>query len=802
MKHFFLNRILNVTDDEWPRIVISWTLRFLFQLGFVIGWTIVLSMFVSRIGLRYLPYLFLANAALIMSGTFLYSEIIHRVKKETLIVFTALASGFILYFSTFFPSYNHFIFFGFVLIAGSILLSQLDIIISLFIEDLFSPMESERTFPIIESSHTIGGIVAGLIVSAFANYLPPWKFIYIWVISVLLIIPVMFAFQSYAKKVPFLEFKKKYRKVVGRFKKMMEGYSQMKIIPFLKGLIVIIVLQWIFINLLEFQYINAIQKSIANLSADNESSLAKKLGFLHMLFFASALTVQLLMASRIIKALGIVGSLILEPLVMLVNVILLMIRFNALSAIMTKVSFEITHIIYQNAYLSSFYTIESNIRENAREFMEGIIKPLGAIIGMVIILNLQNFLLDETLSFSINSIMAISLFIILLILWNIKTKYTLEATNILQKDGKHFEKYTALEVLSQKGHANAAQIIVKRLIDPYEDEKIKIKTLQMLGKLQDPTTIPEILDCLSESSEKIKLHALEALSEFRNLGKHVFSQAFSKYRVINTLKKLFFNENSEEIHSYIIQILANLKQSEIADFIIQTLKTAKSDRIKRDCIEACGLFHDPNAAHYIEVYLNAENPEILEKTIVSLWHFPKYQHRAEKKLETMLKSNDNQTIKAGINALGELNEKSYIPFLVEMLKNDELKTNAIFALAKLGHETCHELLLPLLMEGEKTLVEKTRTLIKTLPQKMKKNIEKELHRKVSEEMNEILNNSEEKSLETIDEMTLKRLRELYELVEEHHEVLKIDQFLSKNAKNRAQKFDNKNTEISAKTVNP
>lgn len=781
MKHFLLNRILNVTEDEWPRIVISWTLRFLFQIGFVIGWTILLSMFVSRIGLRYLPYLFLSNAALIMSGTFLYSEIIHRVKKETLIVLTALAAGFILYVSTFFPSYNHFIFFSLVLIAGSILLSQLDIILSLFIEDLFSPMESERTFPIIESSHTIGGIAAGFIITTLSNYIPPWKFMYIWVISVLLIIPVMFAFQAYAKKVPFLEFKKKYRKAVGRFKKMLEGYTQMKKIPFLKGLIVIIVFQWIFINLLEFQYINAIQKSITDLSMDYESSLAKKLGFLHMFFFASALIVQLLMASRIIKALGIIGSLILEPLVMFVNVILLTFRFNALSAIMTKMSFEITHVIYQNAYLSSFYTIESRVRENAREFMEGIIKPLGAMIGMVIILNLQNFLLDETLTFSINTIMAMSLLIIIFILWNIKKKYTLEATNILQKKGEHFEKFTALEVLSQKGHANATQIMLKRLVDPHESEAIKIKTLQILGKIQDPETIPEILDCLFESGEKIKINALDALSEFKSLGKHVFSQAFSKYRVISTLKKLFFDETSEEIHSYIIRILANLKQSEIADFIIQTLKTAKSDRIKSDCIEACGLFHDPNAAHYIETYLNAENPKVLGKTIVSLWHFPKYQERAGKKLQSLLESKDKQSLEAGISALGDLNEKKYIPFLVKMLQNrdETLKIHAIFSLAKLGHESCPELLLPLLMEGAKTLAHKTRKLIKILPQEIKKDIEKRLHRKVSEEMNEILNSSEAKSLETLDEISLQRLRELYELAEEHHEVLKIDQFLAK-----------------------
>lgn len=773
MKLATINHIFNVSEGEWPRILIAWTLRFLFQFGFVIGWTTLISMFVARFSLELLPYLFIANAALIIVGTFLYSELIHRVHKETLIVVTALLAGSIFYVSTFFLAVKSALFFACILTGGAILLSQLDIMLALFIEELFTPLESERTFPLIESSHTIGGILAGVTITILAQYIPTYKFVYIWIITTLLIIPIIFSFRSYIKKLPFLELEKHKEAPSNRFKKFIEGYREVKNIPFLKGLLNVILVQWIFINLMEFQYINAIQTNI-----HGENSLAMKLGTLHIIFSASALLVQLFIASRMLNSLGIIGSMMLQPIVMLLNMVGLSFRFNLTSAVVAKTSFEITHVIYQNAYLSSYYSIKHSIRESAREFIDGLMKPMGAIIGMLIILNLENFFHGKELIHLLNGIMTISIITMGIILIRLREKYTKEAENALKTPYDHSEKLNAIEVLSQKGHKNGAELVTQLLMNPHESEIVKLTALKALGKFQDPTSLPEILDCLLESNERIKMAALETLSQFRDLGKHVFSQAFSKYRVTKTLMDLFQKEESEEIRAHIIQILANLKQSKIADFIIKTLQNATSESLKKDCIQACGLFRDPNAAHYIKPYIQSENPEIRAKTIIALWQFPKYRPMLEDKLKKLLQSDQSIERVNGIEALGEIGEKGSITHLLEARKSHDasIRYHAVIALAKLGHNDALKSMAELLLQEENS--KNIKKVLQKLPPHLKKKMEKIVHRKVSKEVNTIFHEAKHHNLKKFKKETLKKLKQLYELVEDHQEVLKIENEIS------------------------
>src|SRR3989338_5840548 len=164
----FVNRILNVSSHEWPRILLGWHLNLFLRTGFVIGWTVTVAMFINRIGIEALPYLFVLNALMIMMGSIFYSYLLQKINRQLLIIYTILMGGALLLLSTLFSLSNDFIFFGLILVAQSILLSQLNILISLFTEDLFSPLESQRTFPLIATSETIGGILGGLTVGLFS----------------------------------------------------------------------------------------------------------------------------------------------------------------------------------------------------------------------------------------------------------------------------------------------------------------------------------------------------------------------------------------------------------------------------------------------------------------------------------------------------------------------------------------------------------------------------------------------------------------------------------------------------------
>ncbi|KKT72794.1 MAG: ATP/ADP translocase-like protein, partial [Candidatus Peregrinibacteria bacterium GW2011_GWA2_44_7] len=255
-KFSLISHVLNINRKEWPRVRVSWLITFFFRVGFVVGWTTLTGMFVARFGIEKLPLLFLVNGFFIILGTLFYSDIVEKVKREWLIIITTITAAIFLFIATFFALSSNVLFFTFLLFAESILLTQLNILISLYREEMFSPLESERTFPIIESSETIGSIFAGLIITFGSDMIAVHKFIFVWIIALTLIVPIIFYSNSALPKLPVFSPKRNRKQLIGEtniVQRLKKSVYHVQTIPFLKGLFLVVLLQWIFINILEFQ---------------------------------------------------------------------------------------------------------------------------------------------------------------------------------------------------------------------------------------------------------------------------------------------------------------------------------------------------------------------------------------------------------------------------------------------------------------------------------------------------------------------------------------------------------------------
>src|SRR5579883_2127603 len=150
-----IEKALNIGSHEIPRTIYAWGLLFLHRLGFIIGTTTLTAIFVTQFGIQWLPLMILIQAALTMTGMFVFSFLNEHFSSKKLIPPCAFATGVILFVSTFFTSYP-FVFFGLLLMVTGIFLPQLTIFLANYIEDFFTPLECERTFPVIESAETIG----------------------------------------------------------------------------------------------------------------------------------------------------------------------------------------------------------------------------------------------------------------------------------------------------------------------------------------------------------------------------------------------------------------------------------------------------------------------------------------------------------------------------------------------------------------------------------------------------------------------------------------------------------------------
>ena len=362
-------------------------------------------------------------------------------------------------------------------------MAQLNIFLSLFNEDLFTPLESQRTFPVIESAETIGAIAGGLVLSVFASHVSSYKFIILWAISLLCILPIVLFFNARTLEVP---------KLVGlkgkqvKQRKIRESFTSLKKVPFLKGLMFGVLLHWGMMNMVEFQYTKAIQQEVYSVQEESllsekdefgvilssegftqaqseyyEQQLTQKLGTLHAIFNAAALFIQLIIASRLIQSLGVLPSMLIHPIVSLLNLIGLTLKFNFNTAILTRGVYEMTGLLFKNSYDSSYYAIPHTMRDEVKELMQGIMKPLGAILGTILITVVAfNFsgTMQTTLINGLLLIMAIMMSVMVYLMIN---KYTEMSEHNLAKKMDLPTRLNSIEILAQNGHKHFTPSLLK-----------------------------------------------------------------------------------------------------------------------------------------------------------------------------------------------------------------------------------------------------------------------------------------------------------------------------------------------------
>jgi len=777
-----LNKLMNITSDEWPRIAISWSLQFLYRAGFIIGWTVLLSIFATRFGIMALPYFFILYALLDILGAIGYSFILERFSKDMMIIITALGGALLFLLVGLLSFYSETLFI-FIAIAGlSVVFTQLYILNSGFIEDLFSPLESERTFPLIESAETIGGIVGGLLITGYVGVLSAGYLLNFLVVILIMFVPIMIFHRQLLKKLPFIHFKKRHKKTGINFAKIKENLGHIKRIPFLKLLLVVVICQWVFSNLLEFQFIEALFGHLSE-GAHMEKELTYGLGSLQILFHSVALLMQLLVASRIISSLGIVSSLLLHPLVTLLSLGTMLIRFGMPSAILTKLNYEMTFTIYKNAYHSSYYAIESKIREQVRELLEGFAHPLGTLVGMGTLLLLEQFFHGTTFNQSVTVLMIAIMGIMLFVIVKNDRKYTQISIKNLLYSKDTAVQLNAVEILGQKGHKNATEILTRMLNETEIADKVKIRILNTLGHMKDPESLSEIIDALEHKNPEIRKASLIALEKFNTFTKKETKHPFSTHRTNNILKKMFLEENDYAIKSLVMGVLAKHSSNKIVPYLLSLLKSAKGYQ-KADAIRVCGNFHDISLVHYLMPFLESDDPIIKSRTIVALWQFKKHRMKLLQEIKNMLFSKNKADRLAAYYILGEINALQEKNRLLDLLKSEDEdeKLAVAIALVKMNIREGVPIIIERIVYDESSRKNLLYLLQLTLGKRMKNYMLRVLNQTVSLYINHILSESNKKVLEELDTNTLMKLRSAYELVNEHEEVENVDKVLRASTK--------------------
>jgi len=739
----FLHSLFNVRSNELSRISIAWFLRFFYRVGFVIGWTILVALFVAKFGISRLPYLLILNALFTVVGSFFYAALLDTFRREYVFLATVFASIFVLLSALFFSFGNDVLFFSFLIVAIAVCMNQLKILLSAYVEDMFDPLESERTFPLIEASDTFAGIVAGILASTL-SFLPVEYFIYFWIFSLLMLFPLVVLHKMSDYEIVLIpKSMVKRRFYVGVWDKLKDGFSDARQFSYLKGLVFIVFFQWIIFNLLEYQYTVAVFDNISSVivNAGNgfEHAFIHDLGVFFILFSVSALLIQLFVGSRILTSLGVIGTMILHVFVTFLSVVGLIFSFNLPTALFAKNNFMMTSILNTNAYHASYYVVDEGLRSSVREFLEGFVRPFGALMATVLLLVLKFFLSDAALVFC-NSflILAFVIFMFVVILKQ-KTLYTdLAVYDLLNSKDKSI-RLNAIGVLGQGGHGAAVSVLKDVLLDENESVSLRLAVLKVFSELKNLSFKDAVLNCLKSSNADVRAAALDVLLDFD----------FDKSDLMSVLKSMYLNESDDLVLLKLIDLMFELDK----DLSISILKSClSSNDVKERIYAAIALFSFDS--------FSKECLDIIKKCLLS----------------------ENITEKVyGVYAVGELLLEDYKSLCCEhvLSSHDLLKMHAHFAVLKFGDLNVLQDVVDLLLNFDFDIYDHFRILAKSLDVHTSSKFKNLLKKHVSVEIVNLVGESVE-VLSDLDFDSLAKLRHLYFLIDEYDEIDLIDVIMREN----------------------
>jgi len=745
-----LGKIMRVSRNEWPRVFFGFTLKLFNKAGLMVAWTIFLTLFISKYEISSLPFLIFSLSVVTVLGMLLFSTLASHFKAKYLIIVNAFIAAVLMFVAITFFS-DSMLFFALGVLAIGLFGYQITILLSNFLEDIFTPLEAERLLPVVESSEIVGTLVGGLLLTILSQGFPIQKLMLIWVVLLVILAAIVYFFEPRTGLVYHTV--RRGKDYLQQFQHHLHG---MKKSPFLMGLLLIFLLQAVVGSLLEFHYTQAIEHRVPHGDLSNYQ-LGLLNGFTHFqMFFATlALILQLFFANRILATFGTIGGFLIHGFLTFFSSIFMCFGAVDFSSILAKNNFELSNIVNKGAYESSYYAFRTGTQRVIREVLEAFILPVGNILGSVLIFLLYKFSAQFMTPFIIGSFALVCI----TITWKLQDHFTLLARENLWTAKTNVERIHAVETLVQKGHRKAVQYLLEYLATKKPEKSVSIKIFKSLALVHDATILPVLFDNLKNDDHEIVLEVLKTLGKYFDKNKAIVQQPFSYYRFTEDLKYLFETTKDETIRIEVILCLSYLKDNNIATFLLEKMRSS-SPKVLAACIKACGFFDDMNAIYFLEPFLSSGNIVVKTSAMASLWRFDSYRPKISVILKDLLKRGGKKNMLALFVAFHDIDLLSHQKEINVQLKHVDatVRFYAAIALLRLGKTKALSTITNLLFDENKVL-------LTDIQQLGSIQLEKKVRRKIHHMLTaQVFQDRDLKSLgEHIDYEKLDKYRKIFEI---------------------------------------
>lgn len=796
-----IGNILRIHEGEFGQMAMLWLALFFTITANFLLWSVIQVTFIKRVGIDFLPYLYLSSSVAILVGSALYARFSAAYRKTTVMhvfnvvtIICVTGSWYLLTLAN--VTESPAVIIGYLalgIFGNSAFLSFISSQIWNVIADVFSTNQSKRLFSLLGISGTASGVVAGICLQWLTPLIGTSGILLVSIIFLLLTIPAILGFQK--------RFRKELSWVSGDVTNaphksaIKETFRYVFGSRFILAIAGIIILHWFFDRLFGFMF-----AEVANQSFPTEESFTQFSGLYLIASCLGSILFDSLFLNRILEKTGLTRGMFLVSNV--VAVLAIGIFAFPLLPVIIGASYvrDIILSVQGNNAQVMIGVVPDDRRAQVSTFLDGFISTVGSGLGSLLIIAITWVVpASASLIFEVRVIMGLIL-LLLAIRYGLNIYLRREFFRILEENlstGDLKTKLRAIETLVEHKYLKQSGIgkLIDVLKDPSEPLSVKEGVVSVLGNITDPTTLRVLIHQLSSSEPSLRLAAARALSEFHLSTKQFYEVAFSRHHAVEELRLLFKREQDSAIRAAALDALIHLEDPEIVPFLLSLLENGdKKTRI--DCVHSLRLFHDPAMMDDLKKLLMDEDIVLRTKAIVALWQFPWEQEKLGVLIKALIKEtsekaylklsdDEREAQRIGLKTVGDVQFEELKPLLLAGLtwnNSPILQTECALSLFKMGDSSGRGQLIKVLQGTDMGAIERVRLVAKTRVFDVKASaIIQELI-----EQNQLQYPSDVPSVETLNRplgmipvKCLEKLEKLYKESGEREELIKINAFLAK-----------------------
>jgi HEAT repeat protein len=375
--------------------------------GMALGRATANALFLKRIGIDYLPVLYLAQSGVYFVTSLFYAAIADLVPAERLfkMLFSLLTAGVLVFWllisvtgdSALFPAY-----FLFYEVVSEVLLIHS----ALYLNQNLNTLQAKRLSPIIFSGLQIGTIGGGLFLAAYAPVLGTYNILLVWAILLLLALLMISLRHRLKGTSPYFRTDRKsghnLRRMATQIQQGFRFARDSELLRLASSAMVFMVITYYIINY-----------SVKRVYTDtyvSEDALTAFFGVLTTTTSALALLVQLFVTNRLIYRFGVPTVNLFYPLASFGSFVGMMFHLGLPSAVAASVNIESVMPAFYNPVQTIFLNVlPQHIQGRARAMSLAIVMPTSLFVCGILLWFLQK--LDDPLYFLLPGAIAATLFI-------------------------------------------------------------------------------------------------------------------------------------------------------------------------------------------------------------------------------------------------------------------------------------------------------------------------------------------------------------------------------------------------------